>query len=304
MFSFGQPGSRQFGGVGAMVDPGSLRISIEPADRFAAVGPLSQRTTKAVGRIAGYLALAELPACRVEVARAPGEHVGLGTGTQLALSLAAGLNAFFGGEPLEPTRLAALTDRGARSAIGTYGFVQGGLLVDRGKLDSEALSPLEARVELPAAWRFALVGSCDRRGLSGDEEQQAFRELPPVAPETTARLLAEVSAELLPAVADADFARFSESLYRFGREAGLCFAARQGGAFAGPQVTELVGVIRSLGVRGAGQSSWGPTVFALLENESEARRLQEDIAGHTRGRATVVVVQPSNSGAIVTRRDA
>lgn len=303
MFSFGRADARQFGGVGAMVGRGTLRLRIAPADRFAVSGPLAQRVARAVERIAGKLDLAGLPACRVEVLAAPPEHVGLGTGTQLSLALAAGLNALGGGAPLDAGRLAEIARRGARSAIGTHGFLQGGLLVERGKLAGQWLSPVDQRVELPGAWRFVLITPQDERGLSGEEEERAFRELPAVSPAVTERLVERVIREMLPAAKEGQFERFGESLYHFGHEAGLCFAARQGGAFAGPRVSELVAAIRALGVRGVGQSSWGPTVFALLESEREALAFQERLRPHLQASDTIAVAEPNNTGAIVTRHE-
>ena len=78
---------------------------------------------------------------------------------------------------------------------------------------------------------------------------------------------------LLPAAREGDFVEFSESLYRFGRLAGAAFANVQGGSYNGPELTHLVETLRSLGVRGVGQSSWGPTIFALCPSESEALSL-------------------------------
>ena len=111
MFSFAQPGVRQFGGVGAMVGQGTLRLRIEPAERFAAEGPLAERVWRPPSGSRRFAGDAELPACRVEVIAAPRQHVGLGVGTQLALSVCAGLNAFLGGEPLDAAALALLSGR-------------------------------------------------------------------------------------------------------------------------------------------------------------------------------------------------
>jgi beta-ribofuranosylaminobenzene 5'-phosphate synthase len=302
MFSFGHSGVRQFGGVGAMVDPGALQLHVEPAERFCAQGPLVTRVQTAARRIAEGLDLGELPACRINVLKAPAEHVGLGTGTQLQLSLAAALNAFVGNAPLDLPALVALAGRGARSAIGSHGFIRGGLLVDQGKLEGEGLSPLADRVELPGSWRFVLLCPQGQVGLAGEREQLAFRDLPPVPSTTTERLHREVAEEMLPAAQAGQFERFGESLYRFNREAGLCFAPWQGGAFAGPSVARLVEIVRSLGVRGAGQSSWGPTVFALVENHDEALRFEQALAPHIAASDRVVIVQPANRGAVVSMR--
>jgi beta-ribofuranosylaminobenzene 5'-phosphate synthase len=301
MFSFGHRDARQFGGVGVMVVQPGVRLQVASAGRFEAVGPLGQRAELVVNHMARVLHWSELPACRIEVVEAAPQHVGLGTGTQLALAVAAGLNAFRGGKPLSPAELAAWSGRAERSAIGTYGFASGGLLVEAGKFPGESISPLEARLAFPATWRFVLTWPNDRRGLSGEEERVAFRDLPPVSPATTASLRREVTSEMLPAAESGDFARFSESLYRFGHEAGTCFAPRQGGAFASPRIEELVRTIRQLGVRGVGQSSWGPAVFALVESTDAARDLCNRLREHLGGDDTLLVVEPNNTGARITQ---
>lgn len=302
MFSFGQLGARQFGGAGAMVDQPGLQLRLTAAERFEASGPLSHRARDVVDRIARVAGLRELPKCRIEILSAPQEHIGLGTGTQLALAVAAAFNAFRAGPTLEPAALAALAGRAERSAIGTYGFAHGGLVVEAGKLPGEALSPLAERVDLPAGWRFVLVWPKGQHGLSGPAERSAFDDLPPVPPATTASLLREASGELLPAAKGGQFERFGDSLYRFGQQAGLCFAPRQGGTFASPRIAELVRTIRELGVRGVGQSSWGPTVFALVESGAAASEFSAQLRERLRADETLLVAEPNNTGARITRR--
>jgi beta-ribofuranosylaminobenzene 5'-phosphate synthase len=301
MFSFGRAEVRQFGGLGVMVARGAMHLRIEPAETFAVEGPLAKRVRVAAARVARAMGLEQLPGCRVRVLRAPQEHVGLGTGTQLQLSLAAGLNEFLAGAPLPLPALAALAGRGARSAIGCYGFERGGMIVDQGKLPGEPLGALADRVELPGQWRFGLICPADVKGLAGEEEQLAFRELPGVPGATTQRLTEEVFERLLPAARAGNFLDFSESLYRFNREAGSCFAARQGGAFAGPRVAGLVDAIRRMGVRGTGQSSWGPTVFAVLENETAAQEFADAIGPQLAAGDYLEIVSPANEGAVITR---
>ena len=47
--------------------------------------------------------------------------------------------------------------RGLRSAVGTYGFAFGGLIIEQGKAADDALSPLVYRLDVPDDWRFALI---------------------------------------------------------------------------------------------------------------------------------------------------
>jgi len=100
-----------------------------------------------------------------------------------------------------------------------------------------------------------------------------------------------------------EFERFGDSVYRYGHQAGMCFAARQGGPFASPRIGALVSTIRGLGVRGVGQSSWGPTVFALLPNEAEAEYFSDHIGEHLGNPHTIEIVQPNNTGALIARHD-
>lgn len=291
LLSFGRDDVRQYGGIGLMVDRPTVRLRLDraecyetrfeltdklmpPADAATIRRSLAVRVGEFAGRWAAFHKLPAPPCCCISIESAPLQHVGLGTGTQLALSVAAGLNALFGlGEP-SAVELAMSVGRGLRSAVGTYGFVLGGLIVERGKLPGEAIAPLDCRLDLPADWRALLIQSAATSGLSGSDEQQAFDNLPPVPDDVTRRLTDEIRLVMLPAAARGDFDEFSESVYRYGRLAGQCFAPIQGGPYNGPDLERLVESIRACGIRGVGQSSWGPTLFALLPDAAAAEALQ------------------------------
>jgi predicted sugar kinase len=78
---------------------------------------------------------------------------------------------------------------------------------------------------------------------------------------------------MLPALAEADLEAFGESLYDFNARAGEAFAGVQGGVYSGPRVAECVAFLRGEGVRGVGQSSWGPTVYAVVGDADRAADL-------------------------------
>lgn len=278
LLAFGRSSGRQFGGAGVMVDGPAIRLVVTASNRLDTAGPLAARTREFARRWAAYVGLPpdadRALTCRIEVLSAAPQHGGLGVGTQLGLSVAAALTAWFERPVLSPAELAQSVGRGRRSAIGTYGFATGGLIVERGRLAGEAISPLECRLPLPDAWRFVLVQPRGYAGLSGAAEQTAFDQLPAVPEDVTATLWEEVHERMLPAVRNADFAQFSDSVYRYGWLAGMCFAAVQGGPYHGPRLARIVALIRDLGVAGVGQSSWGPTLFALLPDESQARQFR------------------------------
>lgn len=302
LFSFGRTGHRQFGGVGMMIDQPTVRIRISKAARFQIEGPLAARAADFAKRWASRQPTNDSLSCRIQLLDVPDHHTGLGTGTQLALAIAAGLNAFHRLPSMSPAELAISVGRGLRSAVGTYGFVAGGLIVERGKYPNEEISPLDCRLELPESWRVVLMRPIDQHGLHGAAESAAFRSLPPVPEGITEELLAEVRSHLLPAAAQGDFAAFSESVYRYGRLAGSCFAQVQGGAYNGPRVAELVERTRRCGVQGVGQSSWGPTVFALLPSAAAAESFVAAIRGEfPQHRVRLQISRINNRGTVIRR---
>jgi beta-RFAP synthase len=296
MLSVGNEAARRYGGVGVMIDHPRIVLAIRDASRLEAAGPLADRARGAAMLVAQALGCE--PHCRIAIEEAPPQHVGLGSGTQLAMAVAAGLCALWGRGNADAATLARWVGRGRRSAIGTHGFARGGLLYEAGKADEESLAPLVERVQLPEAWRFVLVRPPEPPGLHGDAEQRAFAALPPVPRERTEALRCKAENELIPAAAAGDFANFSESLYEFGHLAGLSFASRQGGAFAGPRLAALVEWLRGQGIDGVGQSSWGPTLFALTASERSAIELVAKLQGRPDGKTLELsVARPENHGA-------
>ena len=273
MFSFGHDDLPAYGGVGVMVDRPGLEISLTKAPEVCATGPLAARAVEAALQALAGLKLPQSAGCAIDVLSAPRSHAGLGSGTQLALAVAAGLHALYGLPQPPAMELARMMGRAQRSAIGTYGFAEGGLLVEAGKLPGDALSPLIARVPLPEAWRFVLLARTSAEGLSGEAERLAFAALPPVPRATTDELHRLTHAELLPAAQSADFGRFSTAMFEYGRLAGECFARAQQGRFACPAAWDVIERLQALGYRGIAQTSWGPTVAVLTHDDATAQSL-------------------------------
>jgi beta-RFAP synthase len=299
LLSFGIPTARQYGGVGAMIDEPSLQLRVEAADSFDVTGGLEQRVRQVASRWRESQGWTELPCCRIEITSAPRLHTGLGVGTQLALAVATALHTFHEIEMPSVAELAISLGRGLRSAVGTYGFERGGLIAEPGKLPDDPIAPLEERVPVPEDWRFVLVISQEtQQGLSGRPEREAFGELPPVEPGVTNRLRHELTERMVPAVRGGRFAEFSESVYEYGRLAGQCFETIQGGPYHGAHLQQMVDRIRSLGVPGVGQSSWGPTIFAICPDASAGGDLRRELIRRGWASESEVVVAASNNAGV------
>jgi beta-ribofuranosylaminobenzene 5'-phosphate synthase len=212
-----------------------------------------------------------------ELKNAPAAHSGLGSGTQVSLATAAAIYALAGIQLPSPRQLAIETGRGLRSAIGCHGFYEGGLLFEGGKGEAEPLSELQCRVDLPDAWRFVLVRPQKLTGIAGSAEGRLF-DLAPDHDVDHERSMSNLARDtIIPAAFVADFERFSAGIFRYGCLAGESFAFAQGDIFSSPETRLHVEDLRRRGVVGVGQSSWGPTVFALAKDLAEAERLAGDL---------------------------
>jgi len=282
-------GERFYGGVGMMVERPGVRVSVEATTEWSAVGPLADRAVA----IARRCAFARPHQVTIEEC-AP-EHAGLGTGTQLSLAIAQALAASAGRDELSVTELARLTGRGRRSSIGIHGFVHGGLLVDAGKQSPDELAPLAARAEFPAGWRVVLLtpaGAAAR--WHGPREEQALA----VAGANIDDALCRLSVGgLLPALVEGDLAAFGDALFEFNSRAGEPFRAAQGGPYASSATADLVAWLREQGVRGAGQSSWGQTVFGIVGDAGEAAALAAGSQRKWDGNVITIVTAGRNAGA-------
>jgi beta-ribofuranosylaminobenzene 5'-phosphate synthase len=289
---------RSYGGVGVMIsEPGTV-VRFQRSRAFDVTGPLAERAVRFAKRWAEFYSQS-LEGVQIEVVAAPPDHVGLGTGTQLGLAISAGLTALHGLPVPGPEELARSVGRGLRSAVGAYGFCMGGLIAERGKLPDELLSPLDCRIALPEAWRFVLVRPEQGSGLAGINEQQAMdsiqRDLTPL----TEQLRTEARDALIPGAALGNFSLFAESLGRYCELAGQFYADVQGGPYNGPQVTALAKQINELGCCGFGQSSWGPTLFVVCENETSAQQLVADLSRKSKVPLVTTITPVANEPASV-----
>ncbi|AMV38330.1 beta-ribofuranosylaminobenzene 5'-phosphate synthase family protein [Planctomyces sp. SH-PL62] len=271
---------RQFGGVGLMIEAPGLEFVAEPADRFHAEGPLAGRVAPLLDRIRDrWTAPTPIVPVRVRVLQAPAEHTGLGVGTQLSLAVARLVLAAAGIERPTLEQLALLSERGRRSGVGLHGFLHGGLIVDAGHKDPGDIPPLVSRIEFPPEWSILTVRPPAPPGRHGRDEAAAFAGLPPVSQRTSERLCRLVLLDLLGAAAGRDLPAFGEALGELQREVGAAFAPAQGGRFASPESEALVADLDRLGLVGAGQSSWGPSLYAFGTPSEDER---EEIAARLR----------------------
>jgi beta-ribofuranosylaminobenzene 5'-phosphate synthase len=288
-------GVRRFGGLGVALSRPAAIIEARSTDDVTAEGPDAERALAVARRAREALGLPG--GAHVRVVEAIPPHVGLGSGTKLALAVTAALAALAGQTP-EPERIARAAGRGARSAVGLWTFVLGGLVVEGGRRpDVERPAPLLSRHAMPDDWRCVLVIPRAEPGLSGRAEETAFGQLRPDS-ERAALIAQLVLTSLLPGLAEGDLAEFGAALTHVQRLVGESFASVQGGVFH-PRAGHLVDALLRLGAAGAGQSSWGPAVYGIVRDEQAGNELASRMDAELAGGGRVEVVSFDNSGARV-----
>ena len=290
---------RRFGSLGLALDELAARVTATPARVVTALGPQAGRAADFARRALAVLGLDS--GARVQVEQAIPDHAGLGSGTQLALAVGTAVARLHGID--WPARdVARALGRGGRSGIGLGLFGQGGFLVDGGRRGGHDEPPTAiARMDFPAPWRLLLVFDPAFRGLHGEQEKQAFAALPTFSEERAGHLCRLALMSALPALAERDIQTFGAAVSGIQEVVGDHFAPAQGGRYASPRVARALAWLSERGAAGIGQSSWGPTGFALLDSEvaahALARAARAELAGE---RLEFMVCAARNRGADIT----
>jgi beta-ribofuranosylaminobenzene 5'-phosphate synthase len=268
---------RRYGSIGVSLDHPATELHAWIADQFTAEGPNASRVLDIARKLAQALQLQG--GMHVAVQQAIPEHAGLGSGTQMSLAVGLALSELHG-LGLQAEDVARLTGRGARSGIGVGGFASGGVIIDGGRGPNTLVPPVIAHADFPEAWRILLIMDRTHRGVHGTEEVEAFRNLP-IFPATTAeRLCRHVLMQALPALAEHDLTEFGKAIRELQERTGDHFAPVQGGRYASRRVAGVLQWLDEYGAPCSGQSSWGPTGFAICENETAAQDLMMAIQTH------------------------
>jgi beta-ribofuranosylaminobenzene 5'-phosphate synthase len=258
---------RRFGSVGLALEGAKVRLSARAAQSIIVSGPQAERARQYAQMFLARMGQGE--GVQIHIEEAIAQHAGLGSGTQLALAVGAAINALYG-KAYSVRQIATLHERGQRSGIGVGAFESGGFMVDGGRGEGEAPPPVILRLEFPEAWRLLLVFDQEREGLHGEKEIEAFRALPPIAQAQCAHLCHVLMMQTAPALVERDIDGFGRGIAQLQSVIGDHFAPAQGGRYSSPKVSGVLKWLEGCGITGIGQSSWGPTGFAVLASEKEA----------------------------------
>ena len=255
----------RFGSLGLCLDSPVTQISIKKSEATLITAENDENIVKIVDKFVKALNLKNH--FMLNVNKAMPAHVGFGSGTQMALVIGAGLNQLFNLN-LSVPQLAAIANRGGRSGIGMATFIYGGLIVDSGKKEGK-LPEIANRQLVPKRWHILLISDSAHVGVHDSAELNAFKTLKP-APHSVKNLVLNY---MIPAVARDDLLAFGAYMMDLQAYNGEYFAPIQGGHYASQDVAEALTWLQQNGAPCVGQSSWGPTGFAIVDSAELAESL-------------------------------
>lgn len=289
--------NRIFGSIGVTIDKPGIVLEVSHAEKLIIQGDKTGKLEGLVKQFLRHYGVKEN--VKIYLKKRIPEHVGLGSGTQLALAIAMGLTKFLHRDiPLE--ELAKVMKRGRRSGVGIAAFAHGGFLVDGGHSFSPEcrtqraepriqLPPILFRYPFPENWVFLVVIPEIKKGLSGEKEENAFKRLPSFSSQHVGEICRNLVMQMLPALIEKDLRSFGQALTQIQRLVGSYFESVQGGLFADKICEELINFMLTHGAAGAGQSSWGPTVYGLIEGKEKAIELEQKVNEFIKGKVKAVL---------------
>lgn len=278
--------------VGVAIDQPQTVISVYADDPISIEGC---RSGEIYDRVKPIIEEYGLERGRVVIEKCVPKHVGLGSTTQLLLSVSHGLMLSNGLNP-DIVEIARKTGLGRISGVGTYIYMYGGLVVDSGKRCEEDFPQLLMRFEVPESWRF-VVAIPSGMGLDEVREKEVFEAGEEVPGEVIWYASYTLFAELIPSLLEREFEVFAKSLTNFQETVGRMFSRYQGGVFA-QRSAVVVNKMKELGLMGVGQSSWGPAVYGVTDTHEKAVKISDRLRELLDG-VQVFVAKPRNRGAAV-----
>ncbi len=197
----------------------------------------------------------------IKIVRKIPNHVGLGSTTQTKLAIAVSILELFNIR-YSIENLSKILGRGEISGVGIYTFKYGGFVVDSGKKSSDDIPKLITRLEFPEDW-YIIVAIPPGKGPDEISEHKLFKLNYPK--DVVKELSFILFNKIIPSILDKDFEMFCEGLEEFQKNVGKIFSNIQGGIFS-KYSQKVVNMLKEFSVKGIGQSSWGPTVYAFIDD--------------------------------------
>jgi len=287
------------GGIGLALEEPFVEVEAEESENVIIDGVATDAFQRAVKKLSEAFG----KGIHIKILNNYKSHVGLGNGTQSALSVAEAYRRLYSLN-LTPNDLASLVGRGGTSGIGVAAFKVGGFILDGGhsrKIKGDFLPssaskapppPILARYDFPD-WKVVLAVP-DLTGYFGGEEVSLFQKYCPISLGEVKTLAHIILMKVLPAVVEADLDEFSDGISRIQHLGFKRIEIEQ----YGDLIWEIIQSMPE-GVA-TGMSSTGPTVYAITDSDAQVVSKELASAFKEKGfECDTIITRANNFGATV-----
>jgi beta-RFAP synthase len=291
---------RKFGSIGLSITNIETSITARYAHDIDISGIYIERAENYAEQILSHFGIDG--GVELSVHSAIPEHAGLGSGTQLSLAIASAICHLYGLPEQKASYLATILHRGARSGVGVGTFTHGGFVVDGGRGEKTEIPPIITRLSFPDHWRIILIFDDEEKGINGVKERRVFSQLPKMKKEVSDSLCRLTMIKALPAIMEQDCSEFGAAVTEIQNIIGDYFSSIQGGRYTSPFLKSIIETMSNEGATGVGQSSWGPTGFAIFPNETIAFQVLKKLRDKWKGepRLRFLLCEGHNQGAKIS----
>ena len=268
---------RNFGSIGLTISKFKNIFEIKEHDKFE-IESKDKTIKKKIEKIfKKFSKIKKLKNCKIIVSQNIPQHVGLGSGTQISLSVGY-LISEFNNLNFSINEISQISERGLRSGIGIQSFKTGGFIVDSGKAKGSNSLPLTIfNKKWPKQWKIILVFDQKISGIFGKNEVQEFNKMKKEVLNIGNINCKTVLMKILPSIIEKDFANFSSGIQIIQDNMSKIFYRNKKNKFASKEIELIFNFLKKKKIFGFGQTSWGPTGFIFCENINEQNRLEKKI---------------------------
>jgi len=262
-----------YGSIGISIDEPYVKVSVSDSHELEIKAPtdLSKELIRKVINVVGR------DRVKVVVNGFVDHNVGLGSKTRMVLTAYSAISTHFN-LGFNLSDLIKLLGRKI-SGVGIYSFMYGNLVVDSGlRVDgNDAIPKLLHVSDVPSDWYLIVAIPEGIKGLSEGEERSILEHVD--AFDKQGELYREFI-KLTTALVFKDFNEFTQALTNIQLLTGRYFSKFQGGIYAHEVIDDIINFMKNEGVRGLGQSSWGPTTYGFVDSYAKALSVKSSLTNY------------------------
>jgi len=271
-----------YGSLGVAIEEPKFLVRLWRSNKFEIINKTEVELTDIIGKVVEKFNIMDIG---ISIEKAIPRHVGLGSTTQGILSLGYGISKLFNFS-YSVRDIALMFGRGRDSGIGIAVFEKGGFIIDSGRRIDDIVRPPKdlkdlplpmIRKVIPRNWYFLVFIPKGVRGLDEVVERRAMDQPSSLPRDLQYELYKLILLHIVPSIDRKDIVVFGKAITKLQVIVGTYFSKYQKGIYCCEETEIIINSLLNHGAYGAGQSSWGPTAYGIVEGRKRALKILDKV---------------------------